>query len=387
MSILFKNIGLIDPDSITTFGVCAKESDNPIGYFGTGLKYAIAVLLRENQEINIYSGPEKYRFGLTHKTIRGKEFAFVTMNNMQLGFTTELGKNWEIWQAFRELYCNCLDEKGISLRGEIGKLHDDETVIEVTGQKFDKIFDERSSIILEKQTPLHKSAFADIYDKQNDYMFYRGIRCFKLPKTSKYTYNIISDMELTEDRTFASPHFAYYHAAKSILTAPGRIVSNVIAVDKAYIESHFDYNWDTVTSDEFLQTVGKLLKTSQAILNNTALQQYKKHVKDEIKPELYQPNDIETAKINDAINFLKKNSYPIDNYPICIVESLGKGVLAQALDGKIYLTREVILLGDNTIKHALLEEYLHLRHGFFDESRELQTFLFQSLIQALEQIA
>lgn len=44
--IIFRNKGVIDPKSITTFGVSSKENPGAIGFFGTGLKYAIAILLR-----------------------------------------------------------------------------------------------------------------------------------------------------------------------------------------------------------------------------------------------------------------------------------------------------------------------------------------------------
>ncbi|CAM6031606.1 unnamed protein product [Sphagnum compactum] len=74
MSIIFTNPGEIDVRAIVTFGVSAKETDNPIGYFGTGLKYAIAVLLRNSQEITIYSGTECYVFNTKTITVRGKEW-------------------------------------------------------------------------------------------------------------------------------------------------------------------------------------------------------------------------------------------------------------------------------------------------------------------------
>lgn len=44
--IIFRNAGTIDPKSITTFGVSSKENPGAIGFFGTGLKYALAILLR-----------------------------------------------------------------------------------------------------------------------------------------------------------------------------------------------------------------------------------------------------------------------------------------------------------------------------------------------------
>ena len=45
-TVSFKSNGLIDPLCITTIGVSVNESENPIGFFGTGLKYAIAIRQR-----------------------------------------------------------------------------------------------------------------------------------------------------------------------------------------------------------------------------------------------------------------------------------------------------------------------------------------------------
>jgi len=42
--IVFENQGEIDLIAFTPFGVNTKETDSPIGFFGTGLKYATAVL-------------------------------------------------------------------------------------------------------------------------------------------------------------------------------------------------------------------------------------------------------------------------------------------------------------------------------------------------------
>src|ERR1700733_12022356 len=50
--IVFENYGEIEIDAITTFGVSVKEGPNPIGFFGTGLKYAVAVLLRHGCKVS-----------------------------------------------------------------------------------------------------------------------------------------------------------------------------------------------------------------------------------------------------------------------------------------------------------------------------------------------
>ena len=46
-AVAFRTPGLIPIEAFTSTGVNVKIHDNPIGHFGTGLKYAVAVLLRE----------------------------------------------------------------------------------------------------------------------------------------------------------------------------------------------------------------------------------------------------------------------------------------------------------------------------------------------------
>src|ERR1700676_327969 len=104
--VVFENPGEIDAAAIRTFGVSVKEGENPIGFFGTGLKYAIAVLLRTGHQVTVTAGLDRYEFGILSETVRGKEFGFVSMNGQRLGFTTELGKVWELWAAYREIACN-----------------------------------------------------------------------------------------------------------------------------------------------------------------------------------------------------------------------------------------------------------------------------------------
>jgi len=105
MAICFNTPGEIDTRLITTLGTNVKAKDSPIGFFGTGLKYAIAILLREKQTIKIIGPRSTLTFSTQSDEIRGKTFEFIVMQESdaesgaelrktQLGFTTELGKNW-----------------------------------------------------------------------------------------------------------------------------------------------------------------------------------------------------------------------------------------------------------------------------------------------------
>ena len=53
MTVYFANAGLIDLDVIRIMGVSVKTKDNPIGYFGTGLKFALSTLLRSGHKVTL----------------------------------------------------------------------------------------------------------------------------------------------------------------------------------------------------------------------------------------------------------------------------------------------------------------------------------------------
>lgn len=203
--IVFQNKGLIDLRGITTFGVCAKpETKNPIGYFGTGLKYAIAVLLREGQKVTLWHGTRKCKFRAKKQKIRGKAFNMVQMNGKDLPFTTELGKNWELWMAYRELAANAMDEPETVIEHEgIQNTRAGRTTFGVEGDLIDKVHADRDEIFLSTK-PTYKFDTVELHDGPNvgGWVYYRGIRVYKLDKPAMYNYNILAETRLTEDRTF-----------------------------------------------------------------------------------------------------------------------------------------------------------------------------------------
>ena len=162
--VTFQNKGEMDLRGITTFGVCAKETDNPIGYFGTGLKYAIAVLLRENHTITIWCGKKKHKMCIKKSKMRGKEFEFCRRNRIDLPFTTELGKNWKLWQAFREIYSNTKDEFDSHITDDPSiKPAKGLTTIKIEGEQFHNLYLNINSIIL-KTKPIYEYKDLEVHE-------------------------------------------------------------------------------------------------------------------------------------------------------------------------------------------------------------------------------
>lgn len=263
MTIIFKNKSALPLECISTFGVSAKETDSPIGYFGTGLKYAIAVLLREGCEIKIYIDDVEYEFKLVKQEVRGKEFDFIYMNDQQLPFTSELGKNWSLWQAYRELYSNCMDEKG-----EVFTRYTDEsdpthgTTIVVQG--LDEIHLQATNTFILQSTPKYVLNNVEVHESKTPAIFYKGIKVLELP--TKYSYNILDDLTLTEDRTVSQYDAEYEITLALIRTENLDCLMDILSItDESYHEAKFNWNRYSEPSETFMRLVSKLKEKPHAL--------------------------------------------------------------------------------------------------------------------------
>lgn len=378
----------MDATSISTFGINAKDNDNAIGFFGTGLKYAIAVILREGCEIVIRSGGYVFEFNTVDKTIRDKCFKVIHMNGMPLGFTTELGKNWKMWQAFRELYCNALDEGGDVQSGTIAFCdnHDSEsTVVAVSGEKFHDIYESKNNIVLES-SPFIKTDACDIHHGESGYIYYKGVRIYDGFARSMFTYNIKSNLDITEDRTARYEHQMRYKIVTAIAKSVDvKFIQSVICPVKNSFE-HGILDYDEVQgtpSDTFLD-VAESLRLSKD-LNISVLRLLAKHRRIP-EPERIELTDVQQKMLSRAISFCCTIGYKVDVYPIIVSAELRGGIHGMADGNIIYIAKDTFGHGTKYLAATLIEEYLHIYTGHADETRQLQNYLFNEIVSLGERI-
>lgn len=390
MSIIFENSGAIDPRSITTFGVSSKEKASAIGFFGTGLKYAIAILLREGCGITIYSGKRSLEFGKRRDKVRVDSFEFVTMNRRRLGFTTELGKTWELWQAFRELYCNCMDEGGTVREAKPGEAVEAETgrtKIIVTGGPFAEVFRNRSDIILETE-PLETGDACDIHPGPSKFLFYRGVRAYTLQNPSMFTYNIKRKLDLTEDRTIKWLFEAESAVRRTVGESnAGERIRKVVTAPKGTYEHGVEFS-GIAPSEAFLGEVRRLANTFSKELNRSALEMCRPWLLEALpEPDQTKPLDgVEAARLRKAVDFCRAVGFPVDEFPIIVTDWLGEEVLGRAHNGRIYLSQRTFMMGTKMVAGTLIEEFLHLKHNLLDCDRTMQNFLMDTIVSLGERI-
>ena len=248
--IYFSNPGEIDINAAMTLGVNAKEGESPIGQFGTGLKYAIAVLLRTEHKVAIWSGLTKYEFNSIEMETRGVKYYQVTMNGSPLGFTTALGKHWKVWQAFRELYSNTKDEGGTT--SSVAKFPaENTTVIMVNGREINEAYAERGNYFIENKRPLTVDGSVEIYSGKN--IFYRGILVKEVDTC--FMYNLTAGVELTEDRTIGNEWSVQWSLAYVLARLHDPKFLNAILNSEKCAEH--DFSWSDSFSNENKEVLRK----------------------------------------------------------------------------------------------------------------------------------
>lgn len=257
--LVFQNDGVLPIEGFTTFGMSAKPgSTNPIGKFGTGLKNAVAIILRLGGRISVYRGLEEYVFYTKDVDFRGQTFSKVRMKRRHgllpwkyeaLPFTTELGKHWEPWMAFRELEANTRDEENgqTTYIGTTGPLQylprEGTTLIAVDCPEMDDAYDNIDSIFLpDMGTPIFEDENLRIWPGENNHIFYRGMRVTDTRKPTLYTYEM-KWVSLTEDRTSQYTFMDNEKMMKGLLACDSHtLAGNVVRNAKGHHEETFD--WD-----------------------------------------------------------------------------------------------------------------------------------------------
>lgn len=390
MIIFFANAEPIDLAAIEVMGVNVKaDAQSAIGYFGTGLKFALATLLRHRQSVTLWRAGERIDFAVLPEVIRGKTFDRVAMNGKPLGFTTDLGRNWELWQAFRELESNCRDEKGHSgrtlthLQPELVKTHG--TVFCIEGEAFDHVYEQRDIVFL-NSTPLASNDSVEIHPLSHHdtaLVYYRGVRAGKLPFPGAFTYNILAGASLTEDRTVELNWMFGLNLGKIIAeTQNQRVARDFLLAGKGTFEHQNVIHWPGKFGEVASGVIKKKLFSPN--LNAAARRSWLDAQPHEEEFEAASLTDAQHKQLGEALRLVRHVGGKVGVEDLNFANGLGPDVFGAVTRGKIYIATRTFDMGTRFLASTIYEEWLHKSEGYEDNSRSLQNFLFEKLMSWVE---
>lgn len=375
MTIYFANDGIIDLDVIRVMGISIKTGKNPIGYFGTGLKFAISTLLRTGHQVVLTRDGEEIPFSVHQEKIRGADVHRIWMGDEKLPFTTDLGRNWEVWQAYRELHSNTLDEAGEIRDTPMSA----DTVFAVSGAGIEREFHNRHDIFVSGK-PLEATEFIEVYPGPTRNVYYRGVRAGTLPEPLSHRYNLLTPMTLTEDRTFESQYSVEWKLSQLIPRLGNRGIIHTVLSNDGMWDQKLNFVMCPTPSKEFLEICA-------AMYTNMTRPEAARRLVDR---DLQNRGEYPAARMNDSQHEALLSAFPhllnlgctLSPEDVEVVESLGPGVMGlyHGSRHQIFIAVSTFDWGLETVVATLYEEWLHKEHGYEDESRELQTFLFQKLV-------
>lgn len=172
-----QNTGELDVRLISLMGGTTKTGNSyKIGRFGTGLKYALAWLMRNNVEFKIFIGMKEIQIETKPEKIQGTDFDVLYINGERSSISSTMGADWQGWMICRELFCNAIDEGGLvkeetsTLVGEEGRTT---FYVQLTGEIKETV-DNWTKFFLHGITPLYETSEFAIYPPSECLRLYKN---------------------------------------------------------------------------------------------------------------------------------------------------------------------------------------------------------------------
>lgn len=400
--LVIQNDGEIETNALTLLGGSTKRGDgDKIGFFGSGNKYSLAYLLRNEIPFRIFSGEREIIVSTTDVPLGNQVFKAIVVDGVQTGLTTEAGPKWKAWEVFRELYCNALDEgfgsmyESDDVAGQAGVTRICIQYASDVGQvinQFDKYFTEdRDSLWTDG-----KNSIYDAYTPRSGATYRRGILCAE--RLPHYCGGVgfdfdMHDISVNESRALSDEYGAHKTMWKLVFRCND---ASIIYGFAARLDSEHFYGDITEVCDEWLTffatrtvyTVGEkhlltsdekpnaLELSSSALKTLTAVVDFNRPMRvergqqyDELPITHYQAKRLKRVRW-----LLAENGIEIPDDKIVVGDTLDTNILGMYCKKteKIVISPHAFEKGVSDLAVTLLEEYIHMTHGVYDYSREFQ---------------
>lgn len=418
--IQIKNQGLIDPHAFSLIGASTKRNDDSkIGFFGSGNKYALAYLLRNNVPFKVFSGETELLFTTQKQQFRDEEFDVIYVNGEKTSLTTAMGLTWLPWFIVRELYCNALDEggEGIEVTADLMPIAGCTAIYVGLTEEFQAVLNDWQNYFSDKRTDLlyFDKDLNKIFTGGKQSVAYRkGIQCDISDNPSIFHYDL-SNIAINESRVISSP-YSYASLVTQFLQkiTDEKIIKRLLSeLHMNYDATEYNFYWShssDLYSETWLSVIGErelvsaesaglfeeeIRDTPCLVLPSTMVRGLKDKFGDKVKVmgvfDL-NANTIKVLTLTPRQEFILKEcttfftECQIDiPYPIKVCRFHSTRQLGQAKDKTIYISEKCFEHGKRMVVETIIEEANHIESGFSDETRAFQNHLLRKYVSQIEE--
>lgn len=403
--ILFENQGEVPVNAFKLLGASTKENDSSkIGFWGSGLKYAIAVLLRHKVKFRVFSGQKEIKISTRKTSLGDEQFDVITVNGSPTSITTRAGKDWDLWFAIREVHCNQIDEGNDKMKvtqdvsGEMGKTR---VFVEIN-DKTKEIVDNYDKYFSFKRKPIYKNNGGSILQKTGS-IYRRGVKANSNDHWTIFDYDL-QNANINESRVFSSDAEVQYHMIEVLSECDDVYVISEICKKSDSFEQQtgmwssfrLSKTWIDYLKTKEIVILSKSGYYSDSFHENTLilhdhfvnylLSTYKEvlkfaHLKKDAE-NFVAPTERAKKNVSDAVVKFANMGIDFKNIPIkfAIMDS---DIYGEYKDGTIVIDITVANGGGMDLDMVLLEEWSHHKTGAADYTRKFQTFLLRNWLDQL----
>jgi hypothetical protein len=416
--VCFENKGEVPINAFKLLGASTKRgSATKIGYFGTGLKYAIAVMLKQGIDFKVYSGTKEVKIGTRKTKFMTEDILVMTVNGEKTSITLDAGIDWKPWFAIREIYSNTIDEGGnMSLNTEVGpKAGHTRIFVDTEAEALKDVFQNWNNYFSMNRALVFRNATGTLLPKlptrPEFTVFRRGIRVHESRKHSVFDYDLI-DVEINESRVAVYSFRVHENSSEVLAASPLTSINEFLRLAKNGRRGEFiewqDEFWDFTSSYSFSEDWLLALNDKRLVPANFAghydITETTQIVPDKLLDKLQK-------RFGEAINVAGDNRdkftiVQIDKQPLAkmlevyaiagfdwklddidIVRFNDKDLLGMAKDGRVLLSANLFTPAHrHEIAATLIEEITHAKTGLSDGTRGLQNFLFNTITNMAKEL-
>lgn len=420
MYLAITNNGEIDPRAFSLLGASSKRDGEAIGFFGSGAKYALAVLLREGKKFRIFSGESEVLFTVKQEQFRDKIVSVIHVNGQPTSLTIETGPKWTLPHALRELYSNALDEENgqWQLVDHVLNAPNRTAIYIEVDPEITTLWTEREKYFIKKTAyPLWESEYKIQCYRPEDTggisnFFRRRVWCCEDRENEPiYSYDI-HNISLNESRvassydcTMAGIGFALRELQNNefienfILQYSHKECAEWYAMHYCYNPAElwkfiFEQHWQYVSTKEDLGRFPEKLQHKVKVVSRYAYSFFKSLGVGTIHTwmqdqEPYEVMSWPIGTFKDRVDSIAARM--IENgmnckWPIKYGRFQDENVMAMADFKKscIVLGKLAISLGDAELLRTLIEEHVHLDKKVHDGSREQQNAYIDIIVSLMK---